>query len=81
MEPTIHQGEKVLVAKQWLFPITPESIVILHHPQSRRVLLKRVKEIKGKKVFVIGDNMQESTDSRDFGWIEKRNIMGKVIHI
>ena len=81
MEPTIHQGERVLVAKRWLLPITPGSIVILYHPQSSKVLLKRVKEIKGKKVFVVGDNMNESTDSRDFGWIEKKNIMGKITHI
>lgn len=81
MEPTIHQGERVLVAKRWLLPITAGSIVILHHPQSSKVLLKRVKEIKGKMVFVVGDNMNESTDSRDFGWIEKKNIMGKITHI
>lgn len=28
--------------------------------------------------FVIGDNRQSSEDSRDFGLIEKKNIIGKV---
>jgi len=29
--------------------------------------------------FVLGDNKQESTDSRHFGWIKKKQIIGQVI--
>lgn len=30
-------------------------------------------------VFVIGDNVDNSVDSRDFGWIDARNVTAKVI--
>ena len=81
MEPTIHQGAKVLVAKKWFLPVDEGSIIILQDPSKKRILLKRVKINKDKKIFVEGDNKHESTDSRDFGWIEKRYIIGKVIKI
>lgn len=29
--------------------------------------------------FVLGDNKQESTDSKSFGWVTYKNIIGKVI--
>lgn len=79
MEPTIHHGEKVLVIKQWLLPITPRTVVVVRDPRDGKLLLKRVQQVKNKQVFVVGDNAQESTDSRDFGWIARDDIIGKVL--
>lgn len=33
------------------------------------------------KIFVVGDNETQSTDSRSFGWIERKNIVGKVVYV
>lgn len=33
------------------------------------------------KIFVVGDNETQSTDSRSFGWIERKNIIGKVVYV
>lgn len=44
--------------------------------------LKVVKEIKGVKVIKVylkGDNKAESTDSRNFGWVAKQKIVGKLL--
>ena len=45
-----------------------------------REIVKRVQKTHGRRVFVIGDNPKESTDSRDFGFINKDQIVGKVIY-
>ena len=44
-----------------------------------RLIIKRIKRIDGRKIWVEGDNKKESTDSRNFGWIDKRQLIGKVI--
>ena len=41
--------------------------------------IKRVKEFKDGKFFVTGDNADFSTDSREFGWIESDEIVGKLL--
>lgn len=42
-------------------------------------MIKRIQKIRGNEYFVVGDNKKESTDSRNFGWIKKDQIIGKVI--
>ncbi|HSW88146.1 MAG TPA: nickel-type superoxide dismutase maturation protease [Candidatus Saccharimonadales bacterium] len=78
MLPKYTSGDTV-VAQRILFRLKKNNVVILTHPQTGRLLLKRIKDIKQKKYFVIGDNEKESTDSHSFGWIERKNILGKVI--
>ena len=41
--------------------------------------MSRASAINGCEVFVIGDNKDQSEDSRDFGSIDVRSIMGKVV--
>ena len=45
-----------------------------------RELIKRIEKIEGEHVFVVGDNHDESTDSRHFGSINIDNIVGKVVY-
>ena len=42
--------------------------------------VKRIKKREGQRYFLAGDNTNDSLDSRDFGWIAKREIVGKVIY-
>jgi type IV secretory pathway protease TraF len=37
--------------------------------------------IEQGRFFVQGDNQDESTDSRHFGWLTKENIRGLVVSI
>ena len=41
-------------------------------------MIKIIKEIKDDKIFVIGTH-NNSIDSRNFGYINKKDIIGKVI--
>lgn len=77
MHPTLKEGQDVLSINWFLNPKVGDIIVI---KKNGKELVKRIEKIEGEKVFVIGDNSSESTDSRDFGFIDKKNIVGKVIY-
>ena len=80
MLPSFKEGEEVLVQKRWFFcRIHKGSVVIAKDPRNHKLILKRIEQVRDYKYFLIGDNRNESTDSRAFGWIEKTNIIGSVI--
>lgn len=83
MEPTLSDGEEVLV-NTWRYHISnphTHDIVLLRHPKTKRVLIKRIVQVKNNQYFVKGDNARYSSDSREFGVITKKDILGKVIAI
>ena len=43
------------------------------------LIIKRVSSFIGDSFYVLGDNLENSTDSRVFGNIDKSDILGKVI--
>ena len=59
-----------------------ENDEIIVHPRGWKsdmpLLLDKIK-IDKDNVWIQGDNMSQSTDSRSYGSIDKRNIYGKVI--
>lgn len=84
MEPTIKQGQSVLVsAIPYLFS-RPKIDDVVAFKKKRKVFIKRITKIDpsadGEKYFVKGDNENDSMDSRQFGWIERKEIIGKVIY-
>ena len=81
MEPTFSSGTTLLVSSiPYLFrnPLVNE-IIVLQSPKDRRYIVKRIQKEKKDKYFVVGDNKEASTDSRNFGWIEKKDIRGKIL--
>lgn len=88
MTPTLMPKQKVLVWKYGI--IKKNDIVVCKKPQMKKLLVKRVKKIKQIRnhqssmntevYFIQGDNKNESTDSRHFGWVSKKSIIGKVIY-
>lgn len=77
MIPTLKENDVVLVNRLSYFLSRPKigDLIIL---KQRQYIIKRIKKIKNDKYFVVGDNKKESTDSRKFGWISKKKIVGKV---
>lgn len=80
MSPTFSDGMSVLVNRVSFIFKSPQvnDIIALYDPRDRKVLIKRVVKIEEKKYFVQGDNKNSSTDSRVFGMIDKRDIIGKI---
>lgn len=80
MEPSLSSGQLLVIVK--LFQsLKKGEIVVLKDPRTRCLLVKRIQEINNNTYYVVGDNKKESTDSRDFGWITRKDIIGKVIYV
>ncbi|MCD9188740.1 MAG: nickel-type superoxide dismutase maturation protease [Pyrinomonadaceae bacterium] len=78
MLPILKNGDLVLINLN--FDPKIGDIVLADHPFKKSVkILKRVKEITAEnRYFLIGDNPNESTDSRSFGTILRKDILGKI---
>lgn len=79
MKPLFCEKGFVLVRKYLLLSPKTGDVIVLKHPILRIPLLKRILKINKDLIWVEGDNKKGSYDSRDFGWINKKEIQGKVI--
>lgn len=81
MQSGYQKGDTVLVNKLAYVFKSPQinEVIVLKNPKDKTCIIKRINRIKDNKYFVLGDNSKESTDSRSFGWISKKEIVGKVI--
>ncbi len=79
MLPTLKPGQDVLCFN-WAYifskPKKGDIVVIRHQGKE---IIKRIQKVHDREYFVEGDNKEESVDSRNFGPIEKQEIIGKVI--
>lgn len=78
MFPAFKPGDLVLVNRLAYFFVKPRvgDIVVLRR---QKYIIKRIAKIDKDRFFLAGDNKEESTDSRSFGWISKKEIVGKVM--
>jgi nickel-type superoxide dismutase maturation protease len=83
MLPAYREGDFVLVdAGAYVdLPPRPGDVVLVAHPYQTNVrMVKRVQSITPEgRVFVVGDNPGESTDSRSFGPLRPSQIVGKLM--
>lgn len=79
MFPTLRHGQDLLCFN-WAYvfskPKAGEMVVIRHHGKE---IVKRIQKCDGRSIFVMGDNVKESIDSRSFGPLDKSQIIGKII--
>jgi len=75
MTPTYPQG-KIVLAWRFSKPKKGDVVIVKHH---RLELIKRVDQLEGDKIFLLGDNPDESTDSRHYGWLPLSSVLGVVI--
>lgn len=95
MLPGLREGDIVLVLKlayglrfpsgeyfvQWRKPKGRE-IVIARRPDTGTVVVKRVREgfsAGTNTFFLLGDNIYDSSDSREFGPVPMKNILGMAL--
>jgi phage repressor protein C with HTH and peptisase S24 domain len=76
MAPRLRPGQ-ILLATRMFRRLRPGQVVIINHGGLEKV--KRIERIEDNKIFVIGDNLRMSTDSRHFGWLEPKEVIARVI--
>ena len=75
MNPTLRRKQLVVVSMTRKFQVGDVVVAFMN----RREVIKRIMHIKDGRVFLEGDNKAHSTDSRTYGWIPDRHILGKVV--
>lgn len=80
MNPTLKDGEIVLVDREAV-NIEIGDIVIAKHPvEQNSEVVKRVARINERgHYFLVGDNSEDSEDSRHYGAVTREYIKGKVV--
>lgn len=76
MMPTL-KPDKLVVATSLYSHLKPGDIVIVSHQSLEKI--KRLKDIREGEIFIVGDNEEDSLDSRSFGWLSSETVLGKVI--
>lgn len=73
MFPTLKEGQEVLTFN-W-GQVKAGDIVVIKDQK-----IKRVQKIMGNKIYLVGDNKAQSTDSRHFGPVNSSQVIGKVLY-
>lgn len=68
--------EQIVIASG-LIKLRPSSVVIVR--RGKLEIVKRLSKISKNKVFIMGDHSARSTDSREFGWISRDDVLATVI--
>jgi nickel-type superoxide dismutase maturation protease len=81
MEPVVRNGDQVLVSGiSYLFKNPQKGDTVAFKNIEGEILVKRIHSIKNANYFVLGDNKNDSLDSRSYGLVLRKDILGKVIY-
>lgn len=78
MEPLLKPGQEILVSSLPYLLFRPKAGEIIAFKEGNKFVVKRIKKAENGKFLVEGDNKK---DSKDYGWINKKSIIGKVIYV
>ena len=88
MLPTLHDGDFVLIDKKPKAYSMGDICVLIPPDDGNNIVIKRITKIMGLDIhngksitnfWFLGDNRNNSYDSRDYGWVNIENIEGRVI--
>lgn len=80
MEPSIKKNNLVL-GLQNIRNLKVGDLVVFYEESLKKKLVKRISAINENELYCLGDNLISSLDSRKLGWINKKQVIGKVIFI
>ena len=76
MAPKLRPGQLV-IATSLFRRLHAGQVVIVE--RDNKQLIKRIELIESDKLFVIGDNLAASVDSRQFGWLDRQAVIARVL--
>ena len=86
MAPALLPGDRLLLLRRPLgppgWPAVGDVVALADPREPTRVLVKRVAHIdrSAGTVTVLGDAAEASTDSRTFGAVPRRALLGRAVH-
>lgn len=79
MLPELAPGDRLIALRSPV--LEPGDIVAVTDPaQPGRILVKRVAGLRAETIEIAGDNAGVSRDSRHFGPVSRRQVLGRVIY-
>ena len=80
MLPTFVEGDNLWSVRSYLCKIRVGDVVVAKpYKCNNKLVIKRVHSIKNGYYYLLGDNADESYDSRNYGWVSKKEIVAKVM--
>ncbi len=79
MEPTVRDGDWLLTRRTRRAPRPGELVIATDPREPARLLVKRVRSVVGDTVALAGDHADASTDSREYGPIPARSVVGQPV--
>ena len=80
MFPTLVEGDNLWSVRSYLCTIRVGDIVVAKpYECDNKLVIKRVHRIENGYYYILGDNADESYDSRNYGWVSKKEIVAKVM--
>lgn len=76
MQPTISEGS-IVIFERWKQERKEGDIVIVKMNEGQ--IIKRIDKIEEEQVYLLGDNLEKSVDSRVFGSVDQSRIVGKAV--
>lgn len=78
MLPELAPGDRLVVLR-WPHLAVGDIVAFADPEDSARVLVKRVSRLHALSIEVAGDNEGASRDSRQFGPVSRRDVLGRVV--
>jgi phage repressor protein C with HTH and peptisase S24 domain len=75
MSPSYQPGD-TLLGWSWFIPMAGQVVIAEREGMQ---IIKRVESVSDVQIWLIGDNLSRSTDSRIFGPLSKNTLKAKII--
>lgn len=79
MSPFLKDGDLIIISYVPLLFRKPKINDVVAISYNRKIIIKRIKQIHENKYFLEGDNKKDSFDSRKFGYVLSKDIVGRLI--
>lgn len=78
MHPTLKDKEIILASRVYKSSQLNQNSIYLFKAPTGKITVKRLTYIQGEYCYFVGDNSNDSYDSRDYGFIHRRYICSEI---